>query len=391
MASIETRKSKDGSRTSYRVIWRDDGRRQTLTLPTQGDAEHWKALLEAHGHSTTRAEAALLAERSAAPTVERAVAEHIARLYDVTVHTRATYERMLANWIAPQLGHLPVDTVTEDDVAALVAAMVAARRSPKTIRNVHALLNATMVAAIRRGDRAGSNPCEVTRLPKAQHREESMAFLTHAEFAGLLAHVDPFFRPHVLFLVGTGLRFSEAAALEPGDFTMSSTGKPEVRVTKAWKRDAGNGRHIGPPKSKAGRRTVGLDEGTARVVAPLVQSAKPGTQVFVMKRGGEMTVQSFHNKVWRPAVRAAQADGLRKSPRVHDLRHTFASWQLAEGMELAKLSKIMGHESYATTMRVYAHLTEDGREAGAAAMGASMAKVWQAAEGLGLASRPLPA
>lgn len=375
MASIEPRKTKDGRRTSYRVIWRDQGKRQTLTLPTQGEAEHWKALLEACSHDTARAEAMLLAEQSVAPTVTKAVEAHLDRLYDVTVHTRATYERMLANWIDPHVGHIPIDTLSEDDVASLVSEMVKAGRSPKTVRNVHALLNSSVLTAIRRGERQAANPCEATRLPKTVHREEALSFLTPAEFAGLRLCVDPFFRPHVTFLVGTGLRFSEMAALEPGDFMMSAAGRPEVSVTKAFKRDAKNGRHIGTPKSKAGRRRVGLDDGTAQAVAPLVKAKRPGELVFTMKRGGEMTVQAFHNKVWRPAVKEAQANGLRKTPRVHDLRHTFASWQLAEGMSLEKLSKIMGHESHSTTMRVYAHLTEDGREEGAAAMSAAMAKV----------------
>lgn len=43
--------------------------------------------------------------------------------------------------------------------------------------------------------------------------------------------------------------------------------------------------------------------------------------------------------------------------RIHDLRHSFASFGLASGLSLAEIGKLLGHSQVQTTAR-YAHLAE---------------------------------
>src|SRR5450759_4633320 len=74
------------------------------------------------------------------------------------------------------------------------------------------------------------------------------------------------------------------------------------------------------------------------------------------------------NNPWTLAINKAQnpvdsngepdpdARRLTKRPRIHDLRHTHASWMLAEGMDMFTLSRRLGHETYATTDSRYSHL-----------------------------------
>lgn len=154
-------------------------------------------------------------------------------------------------------------------------------------------------------------------------------------------------------MVSTGLRISEATALTPADFT-DDRGEYSVSVQKAWKyQGTGGVRKIGAPKSEKSRRTVGLGTIATEAVAPLVRSTALDDYVFKMARGGEMTSQAFYNHVWRDAVERAQQNGIRKKPRVHDLRHTFASWSLAEGESIDVISYLLGHESVQTTRNVY--------------------------------------
>jgi integrase len=58
--------------------------------------------------------------------------------------------------------------------------------------------------------------------------------------------------------------------------------------------------------------------------------------------------------------------------RLHDLRHTFASYGAAAGLGLPVLGAILGHRNQATTAR-YAHLADDPRRAGAALISGGIA------------------
>lgn len=380
MASIEERHSKASGAVSYRVIWRDKGQRYTQTFADRDAARQWKAILERTNHDTAKAERAVLSAASSSPTVKEAGVRHIAGLTNLTPYTLQVYERQVRLHIAPTLGHLPVDQVTRDDVAEWVMHMRDKGLSPKTITNVHGLMSSIFATAVLR-NWCAANPCAGARLPKVSKRDDKKEFLSHGEFALLLSKVDPHFRPFVMFLVGTGLRFSEATALTSADFQDAGGGEYLVTVSKAWKEDRVKGRYVGDPKSDAAHRVVQMDATTAHAVAPLVGSARAGDPVFTMKRGGALTTQQFRRKVWLPAVDAAQSAGLRRSPRPHDLRHTFASWQLTSGaVSMDELAKIMGHESSKTTYAVYYHLMPDSRRQAASAMTDIMGRVQAAVE-----------
>jgi integrase len=59
---------------------------------------------------------------------------------------------------------------------------------------------------------------------------------------------------------------------------------------------------------------------------------------------------------------------LTKRPRIHDLRHTAASWLLGAGVPLITVSGHLGHEDTSVTAKVYGHLDPAAGNAAAAAM-----------------------
>lgn len=71
-----------------------------------------------------------------------------------------------------------------------------------------------------------------------------------------------------------------------------------------------------------------------------------------------------YNRAWRPAW-ARAGTPKEKRARIHDLRHTHASWMIEGGMDLFQLSHRLGHQSTATTDGRYAHLMPSSRQAGA--------------------------
>ena len=55
-----------------------------------------------------------------------------------------------------------------------------------------------------------------------------------------------------------------------------------------------------------------------------------------------------------------------KHVRFHDIRHTFATLALENGMDVKTLSAMLGHVSAATTLDIYTHITDDMQRAAAA-------------------------
>ncbi|WP_457963229.1 tyrosine-type recombinase/integrase [Arthrobacter sp. D1-29] len=82
---------------------------------------------------------------------------------------------------------------------------------------------------------------------------------------------------------------------------------------------------------------------------------------------------AVYNRAWRPAW---ENTGVPKDrwARIHDLRHTNASWMIAGGMDLFQLSHRLGHQSTATTDGRYAHLMPSLRTAGAKLATAALAR-----------------
>ena len=51
--------------------------------------------------------------------------------------------------------------------------------------------------------------------------------------------------------------------------------------------------------------------------------------------------------------------GLAGDTTFHDLRHTFASTALAEGVPISEVSRWLGHKSITTTVDLYGHLVPE--------------------------------
>jgi integrase len=202
------------------------------------------------------------------------------------------------------------------------------------------------------------------RLPSGVKFEPH--FLTDEEFHRLLAAMAPQWRPMVLTLAHTGLRWGEVTALTWADVDLWSP-YPQLQVRHAWKR-APQGRELGEPKSKRSRRTVGLSGDVVATLRPL--QGKPHEYVFAGRGGAAVSHTHWMPRYWRPAVTAAGLENV----RIHDLRHSFASWLLTSGHDIYSVSVALGHESIATTTGTYGHIAPSQHALTAAAIGAILAR-----------------
>jgi integrase len=384
-AKTVVRRRADGT-TAYRVPFRitPGGKVTSETFESAADAELFRRLLDRVGGQAARdIRTASTSSALDVPTLATALETHLeATAASVTPGTVAGNRRMAERTWLPALGDLPVDAITRDAVVKWVttqratetqrsasarAKAIAAQRkdpsgvvpeprtyAPKSIRNAHALLSDTLATAVERGW-VHRNVAKGIAMP-SDHAHTEMTILSENEFVTLLGHIPARYRPLVLTLYSTGLRWGEATALAIGDLDLDAT-TPTLRVTRAWKKAAqGSQVYLGSPKTRRARRTIALGDQLVPVLRDLVAGRKADELVLTTPAGARITQAHFWERVWRPAVIAAD---LGKMPRVHDLRHTHASMMISDGADLLRVQHRLGHESLKTTGDTYGHLMPD--------------------------------
>lgn len=359
----------DGTVT-YRVRVRHNGRQTTETFPSSAAAAVFVARVKDPAVGVARAIALRSREDARSeeyvPTVAEMLTTHVQGLTGVEGRTKDDYLALARRSWLPALGSLRVDEVTRLDIADWVNAEEG-RVAPKTIKNAHSLLSSVFETALH-DQHITHNPARGTRLPRAGEQDvEEIRFLSYAEFDALYRAVRDDYKPLVLLLFGTGLRWSEATALQVRDVSLAHG---TLRVVRAWKKQTrpATGFKIGPPKSKASRRTIALPIEVIEAVTALLDRPGDAWLFTTPARGLVVRHNNFYNRVWVPACETA---GLAPRPRIHDARHTHASWLIAQGVRLEVVQDRLGHDDYTTTRRIYGHLMPDlRREAGLAASAA---------------------
>lgn len=248
------------------------------------------------------------------------------------------YQDAMKNHVLPAMGHLKVAKVNVNDVALLIASMREKEYKAWTIRGALTPLSRLMAHAVRRG-LIGQNPVTLLeRQERPQGDQAEIEALDTREVRLMLEAATGTFRPLLTTAVFTGLRLGELLALEWTDVDFD---KGRIRVRSS--------------KTKAGVREV--------VMVPLVwreleKNRGIAGRVFRTRAGEEMKPRTVQRALEATLVRA----GLRHI-RFHDLRHTFASIMISQGMDIAFVSKMMGHANVAITYRVYGHLIDKDKKA----------------------------
>lgn len=365
MPSITLRQTKAGE-LRWQVRFRLNGSYSSRTYESEEAARSFAQLCDDLGS----AEAALRYEakhENAATresiTLDKQFAEFVATRTGVEERTIVDYRRIYDRHIGPTLGKLPLGAIDRTHIARLINALARGTSdrpalSAKSIANVHGILSAAFNDAVSRRV-VESNPCIGMRLPRT-HEVESTGerFLTHAEFDRLYTAISDHYKPLALTLVGTGMRWSEATALRAGEVDLDGLGT--IKIIRATKWIPGEGHVDGVPKTKKSRRTVIVPSQVREAIRPLVEGKRADEYVFTSATGKPVRHATFHRLVWKKAV--AKAD-LSPAPRIHDLRHTHASWLLEMGIGLEAIQDQLGHESIMTTRKIYGHLQPAMREA----------------------------
>jgi integrase len=211
-----------------------------------------------------------------------------------------------------------------------------------------------------------------------------MLYLTAAEVRLLAAAVDdlagercryqplPPYGLLVEFAAFTGLRAGEIAALRVGAVDLRAG---TILVARAA--SVGGTSIEGDPKSKAGKRTVflnqALDERLRDHLGDRILDRE--AYVFAARDGGPLNYGTFYSGYFKPAVARVLPERLHRL-RFHDLRHTYASLLVEQGAHPKEMAELMGHASVQITLDRYSHVMPHM----AAALAERMDAAYRAAE-----------
>ena len=168
-------------------------------------------------------------------------------------------------------------------------------------------------------------------------------------------------RYYALVLLATfaSLRWGEATALRRCDLDLEAG---TVRVRAAFVERSTGEMLLGPPKSQAGRRIVGIPAAiipALREHLAIFAQDDPGALVFPGAKGGPLRRGNFNKmSAWPHAVEAIGMTGL----HFHDLRHTGNQFAAQSGARLRDLMARMGHDSERAAM-IYQHQAQGADKA----------------------------
>ena len=290
-----------------------------------------------------------------------------------------TYQGYIHNHIRPNIGDIPLEKLTSLDLQKFYKKLltqgrvdrVEAKRQPKglsakTVRNIHQILSSALKLA-QEQRLILTNPAEGCALPRVEHQE--MKTLTTVQLASFFreARESGVFELYHLELA-TGLRRGELLGLKWEDVDLE---RGALRVRRQASRINGDVVEA-PLKTKNAYRTLPLAEDTVSVLKEQRKKVGNSPWVFPSPNGGPISPDSVLHMLHRVLKRA----GLPKV-RFHDLRHTFATLALQNGVDVKTVSGMLGHFSAGFTLDTYAHITSAAQRQAAQTMGSVLSETLQ--------------
>ena len=276
--------------------------------------------------------------------------------------TKVGYENCIYQHIIPAVGQIPLNELTQNDLQQFYARLKKNGRlhhseshgtatSNRMVRSCHALCRAALEKAITE-QLITKNPSLGCKLPPKKARE--MQVLTPNELGRFLARTkEEGYYEMFLLELSTGMRRGEILGLKWSDLNLTNGRLRIARQVVA----AGSQTLVQAPKTKNSIRTIILPPYMVEILAEM-KRYKTCEWIFPspVKQGEPRNPSAVYHRFKLILERSGC-----KNIRFHDLRHTFATMALENGMDVKTLSDMIGHVSAETTLNIYSHITDTMR------------------------------
>ena len=325
-----------------------DGRKLYKTFPRKSEARSWRAdakrsldrgKLRTPNGRTLREVAATWLEAA-----ERGeIRNRSGRSFKPS--TLRGYRVALEDRVLPELGTRKLTAITTTDLQELVDQWQSQGHSPGTVRN---WLKPLQVIYRRARAREGVpvNPTRDLELPVPNPKEVE---IVAPDVAAALLNVLPLDERAIwATALYAGLRYGELRALR---WEAVDLERRLIEVRASWDPKEGPIE----PKTRNSRRTVPMPSLLRTLLLALRDGdAKPDPHALIFRVADDEPFQA--ERLYRYADQRWHKAGLTDRLRLHQARHSYASFMIAAGVNPKALSSFMGHSSITVTFDLYGHL-----------------------------------
>lgn len=190
----------------------------------------------------------------------------------------------------------------------------------------------------------------ITTYSSLSSKDKSLKFLEHDELIYLTKSVkdnDAITSRMILTAIYSGARYSELAALTSNDFDFKHK---TITIDKSWQEQD---KEIKATKTKSSNRVIDMSPNFMNIA----KNWQFGKRFFFESETGYPPTNNATNKQLERFLKSGNC----KIITFHGLRHTHASYLLANDISIQYVSERLGHSDINITMSVYAHLLEKKR------------------------------
>lgn len=374
----------------YKAFWRDPaGRQRSKTFVLKKEANSFLAEME-----TAKSRGAYVSPHAGRTLFEDHAAQWM-NSWNTEITTAARDRSIMRNHVLPRWGATQLGKI--DDIAIQTwVTEVGERRSAATVTRCFLLLSAVLRSAVK-NRLIPFNPAEDVRLPRIRQHDVTLErIISREDLRGrLLPKVPERHRAIVATAAGAGLRWGEAAGLRIDAINLE---RGSLEVVRTVVEVSGNTSFKPFPKTAAGRRTVPMPGWLVRIVREHLDQwpTGEGAPVFANEVGAPLRRTLFRSRIWRPSLvragllgqvvgdgpfvgRWADDEGTRHQEefrtypaavrhvsrnqaggiRFHDLRHSYATWLVDDGVPINMVQRVLGHEKSSTTLDLYTRRTDN--------------------------------
>jgi integrase len=256
--------------------------------------------------------------------------------------TRKKYRQTINYTINPMIGHLRLCAVKPLHIQQMYTMLLDEGLAPKTIRNIHGILHAALLQAVK-WQLLPTNPTDVVEPPKAVKPDIQTA--RRGDIPKLVHSINgSIWRMPILLILATGMRRGEVCGLRWDDYDPENSILVVRRAVSQM-----DGTFIKSTKTDKAR-VIALPRSLVGILAEHRAQQIQTDWICANKDGSHMRPNSLGRAFKR------MADALGINVTLHGLRHTQATELLMSGVPVKVVSERLGHSTSKITLDIYAHV-----------------------------------